>query len=328
MNQRWRRLHDEVTCQDWLCQLTLAGPWFHHVTLHRCPSSNIGQPQASASGQANIISSQTFSRLSHKSHQKQYAQKIWVKTVRKISFQEGRLTGYLDWRQYYVIWRPVASLASWPRVSCGHQHIMAPVVSGQGTRSQGGKEADQGPPVTWVTRHEEGFEAGERLRGLCLWTGAWLRTEAGTSDRELRLRAPASAAHPQLWSHRQARTRTLPTKYSRFFSPLKCVLNLLSFSLKSSRTQRIPVPNSAQRGQRRFGGSYSDRQGWYGYKFQETLIVSHVILNARNMVEECEVPGHLTSDHEGAMWGVCECLASGHQGDPEEIEAGCWQTQH
>ena len=63
---------------------SLAGPWSHHVTLHRCPSSNIGQPQASASGQANIISSQTFSRLSHKTHQKQYAQKIRVKTVRKI----------------------------------------------------------------------------------------------------------------------------------------------------------------------------------------------------------------------------------------------------
>ena len=41
---------------------------------------------------------------------------------------------------------------------------MAPGVSGQGTRGQGGQEADQGPRVTWVTRHEEGFEAGERLR--------------------------------------------------------------------------------------------------------------------------------------------------------------------
>ena len=63
----------------------------------------------------------------------------------------------------------------------------------------------------------------------------------------------------------------------------------------------------------------------------ECLMVMGV-KNARNMTEECGVhvypiPGHLTSDLEGSEWGVCECLASGHQGDPE-IEAGCWQTQH
>ena len=317
------RSHVRTGCVSWLSLVPDSITWLsiaaHPPTLGSLRPVPVGRPTS----YHHRLSHDSLTSLIRNNTHRKYELKQSEK-----SFQEGRSTVYLDWRQYYVIWRPVASLASWPRVSCGHQHIMAPVVSGQGTRSQGGKEADQGPPVTWVTRHEEGFEAGERLRGLCLWTGAWLRTEAGTSDRELRLRAPASAAHPQLWPHRQARTRTLPTKYSRFFSPLKCVLNLLSFSLKSSRTQRIPVPNSAQRGQRRFGGSYSDRQGWYGYKFQETLIVSHVILNARNMVEECEVPGHLTSDHEGAMWGVCECLASGHQGDPEEIEAGCWQTQH
>ena len=151
---------------------------------------------------------------------------------------------------------------------------MAPGVSGQGTRGQGGAGGGSGASGHlghetrggfWGWREAEagvcGPEPGSGLRPGPV-TGSW-----GCGPRPLL--PTLSSGHiakqpgPGLW----------PTKYSRFFSPLKCVLNLLSFSLKSSHTQRIPIPNSAQRGQRRFGGSYSARQGWYGYEFQETLIV-------------------------------------------------------
>ena len=226
------RSHVRTGCVSWLSLVPDSITWLsiaaHPPTLGSLRPVPVGRPTS----YHHRLSHDSLTSLIRNNTHRKYELKQSEK-----SFQEGRSTVYLDWRQYYVIWRPVASLASWPRVSCGHQHIMAPVVSGQGTRSQGGKEADQGPPVTWVTRHEEGFEAGERLRGLCLWTGAWLRTEAGTSDRELRLRAPASAAHPQLWPHRQASQDSADKIFQILLSTQMCFKSSLLFSQKFSHSE-------------------------------------------------------------------------------------------
>lgn len=59
---------------------------------------------------------------------------------------------------------------------------MGPGVSGQ---QAGGQEADQEPPVVTTESRDTGEEDRRSLRlgrgrGWCLWTGAWLRTEAGT----------------------------------------------------------------------------------------------------------------------------------------------------
>ena len=219
------------------CQLTLAGPdpsitWLsiaaHPPTLGSLRPWPVGSPTS------------YHHRLSHGSLSQISSEKKKSKHRKVETIFSGLLRVYLDWRQYYVIWRPVASPASWPGELWSPEH--------HGTRGQvsadQGQEADQEPPVVTTQSRDTGEDDRRSLRlgrgrVWCLWTGAWLRTEAGTVTGDW-----GWAARPLLPTLSSGNIRTsqpgpawlgLPTKYSRFFSPLKCVLKLLSFKTLAHR---------------------------------------------------------------------------------------------
>ena len=175
MDQRWR-LYDEVTCPGW-CQLTLSGPWVLITWLHLCPSSHIGQPQAVASGQPNI-SSQTFSRLSLtniiRRKEEEQPPWSWGNSLRPIEGLPG-LAAILR----HLAASGESSLVTSGAVVTSTSWGPGSVVSRPGVR--GRIRSLLWSPLSHETLGDDrrSLRLG-RGRGWCLWTGAWLRTEAGT----------------------------------------------------------------------------------------------------------------------------------------------------
>ena len=175
-----------------------------HVTpslpiLPHWAASDRGQWQWAAQHQTITDFLRTLSQLSS-----QKIQPNNKKTVTDTSFV-GLLTDYLEWRQYYVIWRPVASAVSWPQ-----EAVVTSTSWDPGAGVTGDQEEQVRSEVTRVTRHPE---TEDRVRGWCLerslaqdWdsvTGDWGRAPGWGSEPGLECPALATSWQPGpgLWQN-------------------------------------------------------------------------------------------------------------------------------
>ena len=219
------------------CQLTLAGPdpsitWLsiaaHPPTLGSLRPWPVGSPTS----YHHRLSHGSLSQISSEKKEEQ-TQKSWDNILRPIEGLPG-LAAILrhlaaSGESSLVTWGAVVTRTSWDPGSG---------VSRPG--SGGGSGASCGHHT--VTRHwrgwQEELEAWQRP-GLVSVDRSLAQDWGRDSDRGLRL-----GARPLLPTLSSGNIRTsqpgpawlgLPTKYSRFFSPLKCVLKLLSFKTLAHR---------------------------------------------------------------------------------------------